>query len=246
MGKRIITAVDVQRAAEAGETSILVSGTQCIITPSAFDMALELGVELQEKPEGSTGTTGHSACAPCSADAAQQEEFNEVVMQVCRIMKAQLPEELDPAQLERVVREVVSARFCGGAQGPAAGSDQQDLEGVCLISSKQVLAHSATGSDASSTGVAGSMIVADAIGPNSDAALQAKLSGGYMAWEKASFPRTLEENEIAVVIEGELHLTVGGNTVVGKAGDMLYLPQGTNVLYSTPGKVKLACINNLQ
>ena len=32
-------------------------------------------------------------------------------------------------------------------------------------------------------------------------------------------------------------------TLVGKPGDMVYFPKGAQVTYSTPARVKLACVN---
>jgi ethanolamine utilization protein EutQ len=70
-----------------------------------------------------------------------------------------------------------------------------------------------------------------------------KLAGGYMVWEDAAFSRCVEAPEIAVVIDGELHLIIDGETMVSKPGDMIYFPEGAAVEYKAPGKVKLACIN---
>ena len=83
------------------------------------------------------------------------------------------------------------------------------------------------------------MLVAEAIGdPGKE-----KLAGGYMVWEKSSFTRQVEQPEIAVVVEGELHLDVDGRTLVGKPGDMIYFPKGAVVAYHAPQRVKLACVN---
>ena len=83
------------------------------------------------------------------------------------------------------------------------------------------------------------MLVASAVG---DAAKD-RLAGGYMVWEKAAFNRQVEAPEIVVVLEGEVDFTVGDSTLKGKPGDMVYLPKGTAVAYSSHSKVKLACIN---
>jgi ethanolamine utilization protein EutQ len=83
------------------------------------------------------------------------------------------------------------------------------------------------------------MLVAQAIGSDGDE----KLAGGFMVWEKASFTRHVEQPEIAVVLEGELHLDAGGKTLKGRPGDMVYFPKGAVVVYSAPARVKLACVN---
>jgi len=75
---------------------------------------------------------------------------------------------------------------------------------------------------------------------------ECRMSAGYLAWERASFSRVVETPEVGVVIEGELHLTAGGRTMIGRPGDMIYLPKGAKVIYSTPTKVKIACVNGLQ
>jgi ethanolamine utilization protein EutQ len=84
--------------------------------------------------------------------------------------------------------------------------------------------------------------VADAFRCSADASL----AGGYMEWSKASFNRTVDHDEINIVLDGELHLTVEGQTTVVEQGDMVYLPQGIEVRYDTPERVKLACVNSVK
>ena len=55
----------------------------------------------------------------------------------------------------------------------------------------------------------------------------------------------MERAEIAVVIEGEMRLTVGENTITAQPGDMVYLPAGTDVVYQAPSRVTLACVDRL-
>ncbi len=70
----------------------------------------------------------------------------------------------------------------------------------------------------------------------------APMGGGYLEWDKASFPWTLTYDEINIVLEGELHISCGGQTVVARRGDMSYLPKGSSVVFASPGYVKFAYV----
>ena len=60
------------------------------------------------------------------------------------------------------------------------------------------------------------------------------MSAGFMSLHKGSFPWTLTYDEIEFVIEGELHITTEKGTVVGKPGDVIYIPKGTKISFGTP------------
>jgi ethanolamine utilization protein EutQ len=64
------------------------------------------------------------------------------------------------------------------------------------------------------------------------------LGAGFLAFERGSFPWTLEYDEIEYVIEGELEIRVGETSYFGKPGDVLYIPRGTRLLFGTPSFVK--------
>ena len=68
------------------------------------------------------------------------------------------------------------------------------------------------------------------------------MGGGYLEWNALSFPWRLTYAEIDVVLEGELHITSGGQTVIGRPGDMLFIPKDTDVIFSSPGRVRFAYV----
>lgn len=227
MGKCVITAVDVLDAAQAGRKSIPALPGECIVTAGARDKASELGIVLDE---GATVPGSPGGAAP--AAGAPANEADTVVHEVCDLLKHRIASGTDPRQLERLVREVVAAKLSGADSDPSA----RKVEGVCFVSGRRLLE-----TPAGPVPVAEKVLVAEAIrcGENPP------LCGGFMEWEKASFRRSVELPEIEIVIEGELHLTVGGKTLVAKAGDMLYFPKGAEVVYTAPAKVRLACVNCL-
>lgn len=60
------------------------------------------------------------------------------------------------------------------------------------------------------------------------------VAAGFMSLHKGSFPWTLTYDEVQYVIEGELHLVTDKGTKIGKPGDVLFIPKGTSVTFSTP------------
>lgn len=227
MGKRLITMDDVRQAAAAGRKTISAPPQDCIVTPMAWDEADALGVLIE---------IGSQPAPEAPADGPPAAQADDVVSQVCDIIKHRLPAGVNEGDLERLVRNVVGTRLAAAAIPTPSDQDPAltRLDGVCLVDSARLL-RDATGAIPTTEKV----WVADALRCTDDA----KLAGCYMAWEKASFNRTVDFPEIGIVIDGELHVTVGGRTVVGKPGDMLYFPKGAEVLYSTPTRVKMACVD---
>jgi ethanolamine utilization protein EutQ len=225
MGKCVITVVDVMDAAKAGRKTIKAPSGESIVTAGARDKAAELGILVDE----GDGVPRPSGETPSAAPAG---ETDIVVREVCNLLERRVPTGTDPKKLERLVREAVAAKLTGAAPDQAASLPG----GICFLSGRRLVE-----TPAGPLPVAEKALVAEAIrcGENPS------LAGGVMEWERASFERTVEYPEIGIVIEGELQLTAGGKSVVAKAGDMLYFPQGSQVVYTAPARVRLACVNCL-
>ena len=232
MGKQVITEADVVEAAGAGSKIIEAPLGECILTPGARDKALSLGMGINE-------TSSQSYPSPSVTPTVASSQTEEVVSQVTRLIKDRLPLNLDPEKLEDLVRRVATAHLSESPPAQKLNPDQAvtQLGGVCFIRGNMI-----PGELTGPIPVEEKVMVADAFRCSDDSTL----AGGYMEWSKASFNRIVDHNEINIVIDGELHLKVDGQTSVVKQGDMVYLPQGTEVLYSTPDRVKLACVNSLK
>ncbi len=229
MGKRLITTADIREAAAAGQSTLSAPVESCIVTPMAKDEADSLGIRLE------IGDCGGRTVDACTAPAMVAPS-EKVISEVCKLLKARMPAGSATGKLETVVREVVYAKMGEGAdlktKKPHGASSSDN--GVRFIDHQRLL-------DAGNSPVQvdDKVVVAEAIGGESDD----KLTGGYMIWEKSSFTRKVEQPEIAVIVEGELHLEVDGGSLVGKPGDMVYFPKGATVSYNAPDRVKLACVN---
>lgn len=229
MGKKLITATDVRETAQAGQLTLSAPVDECIVTPMARDEAHSLGVVLDI---GDGGCPTATACAGPTMVTPSEK----VIREVCERLKARLPAGSPMAKLENVVREVVYAKMGEGADlnTKAASAPSGSGQGVRFIDHQRLL-----GGENSPITVDEKMLVAEAIGGQTEE----KLAGGYLVWEKSSFTRKVEQPEIAVIVEGELHLDVDGSTLVGRPGDMVYFPKGALVTYNAPQRVKLACVN---
>ncbi|SIQ58684.1 ethanolamine utilization protein EutQ [Alkalispirochaeta americana] len=67
----------------------------------------------------------------------------------------------------------------------------------------------------------------------------APLAAGFLSLQKGSFPWTFHYHEVQYVLEGELHIGTREGTIVGKPGDILYVPHGTAITFGTPSWAKL-------
>ena len=68
------------------------------------------------------------------------------------------------------------------------------------------------------------------------------MSAGYMSLERGGFPWTLTYDEIDIVLEGELVITRGQEAARGLAGDVLFIPRGSSIEFSTPTSVRFVYV----
>ncbi|ELT0140256.1 ethanolamine utilization acetate kinase EutQ [Salmonella enterica] len=64
------------------------------------------------------------------------------------------------------------------------------------------------------------------------------MAAGFMQWDNAFFPWTLNYDEIDMVLEGELHVRHEGETMIAKAGDVMFIPKGSSIEFGTPTTVR--------
>jgi len=239
MVRRIITEADILEAA-AKDKRIDAPCGECIVTGQARDRALELGVTICE--EGGAPCAKEAACAAAKPEskpdakagvqALREQSLDQLVRQACEALRGKLPAGADAARVEALVREAVAARTAAAPQHPGAA---RTPDGVVFIEAGKVLQNAAAGAPDKA-------MLAEVLGSPG----QSRLAAGYLSWERASFNREVEAPELCIVISGELQLTVGGQTIAAKPGDMVYLPQGAKAVYTAPAKVTVACVNGRQ
>ena len=70
----------------------------------------------------------------------------------------------------------------------------------------------------------------------------APMAAGYMTLTAGSFPWTLNYDEVQIVLEGELHIGTPDGVRVGRPGDVLYVPKGSTITFSTPTWAKFVYV----
>ena len=214
--KTLISAQTV-RAAKASGVSCLSAGKDVLVTPEARSIAEQLGIRLDD------GSSPAPTAAACASESPEQAIRNAVL--------AKLP--ADVAAKTEVVDQIV-AKIClaqknAGSAAPAAASAATSTGGIKLVHSADVHLGIFPGAGADKeVGIADVITAADG----------APIAAGFMAWSKCFFPWTLDYDEIDLVLEGELHIRCDGQTFVGKAGDVFYIPKGSAIEFGTTSAVR--------
>jgi ethanolamine utilization protein EutQ len=65
-----------------------------------------------------------------------------------------------------------------------------------------------------------------------------RLGAGVMELDRTSLDWKLTYDEIDYVIEGELEIVIEGRKVRAEAGQVVYIPKGTAITFSAPGRAR--------
>jgi ethanolamine utilization protein EutQ len=137
----------------------------------------------------------------------------------------------DRATLERIVREAVKAELAVGAVPLTPGQigKQSDQSGVITADpAKAVLEPFPFPIESDRVQLVDLLTLAES----------PRLGCGVMAMEETSFAWTLEYDEVDYVIEGTLDIVVDGRPIRARAGQVLFIPKGTAIRFSTPDRCR--------
>lgn len=68
------------------------------------------------------------------------------------------------------------------------------------------------------------------------------LAAGYMKIEETEFPWTLTYDEIDYIIEGELTIKIREKEITARAGDLLLIPAGSEIIWSAKEYAKFVFV----
>lgn len=239
MGKQVITADEVQKAAADGGKILEYNKQDCIVTPGAWDKIEELGMAFAEdacaSPECVMPSEPVSETALGSNSAFGRTQIQSITDRVCNILKDKVPG-TDSSALSAIVKSVVESKFAPRSVGTvdSCNSAVKVVGGVSLINGDALLDKD------SGPSIPGKVQISDAIRCNEDTHLTAT----FMKWENSSFSRTVDAPEISIIIAGEMEVIADGHSMKAKAGDVLYMTRGARIEYKTPSMVKLACVSS--
>lgn len=233
MKKKLISAEFVRQEHAAGRKRIEAPLPQTIVTAEARNVAEQLGVaideQLQALPACRAGDKAKDA-APAVA-AKKPAAGTDEIAAIRAVILAKLPPGcVSDAVVDQLIQKTLDERRAGTASsGGPSFATQRIARGI-----KHVRADSVAFGVFEGAGAENQVGLADVVTSQDGSPMAA----GYMSWSDCFFPWTLTYDEIDVVLEGELHIRSEGQTVVGRPGDVIFIPKGSVIEFGTPTCVR--------
>ncbi|MTJ79918.1 MAG: ethanolamine utilization acetate kinase EutQ [Telmatospirillum sp.] len=236
--KTLITANSVREAHAQNRRSIEIVLKDSIVTPEAYVVAEHLGVAINDTAAASaapaTGqdSPGERAGGDAGMDAAERQRIREHVL--ARLPEGERSESLVSQLVDKVARERAAPRrgpSAGGAAAAPAPSPFHSITGkggIKVVDGASVAFERFEGAAPHPVGIADVVTAQD--GSN--------MAAGFMQWDNAFFPWVLNYDEIDFVVDGELHVRHQGETLVARAGDVMFIPKGSAIEFGTPSHVR--------
>lgn len=228
MSKQLITAEVVRTHKQQGQMRLECDPKLCILTPEAREVANELGIEIIMPVKG------QKELKPSNAKQLSDHDFKLIREAVLQKMPqgAKISDELLEQLVIRAIKEEQHIQKLN-TDSQAAESSRTIKSGIKLVKGNLATTEIFEGA-----GPNNKVSIADVITGQD----KSSMSAGYMSWEKGFFPWTLNYDEVQVVLEGELHITSQGETVIGKPGDIIFVPKSSSIVFGTPTKVRFVYI----
>ena len=215
--KKLITANDIRAAHARGEQAMSVVLRASIITPEAREVAELLGFTITEDDGAAPAATA------ADSDKTESQRIRETIL--AQLPEGQFTESLVAQLMEKVMKEKQSLE----QEAMQPGFDSVTGKGgIKVIDGSSVKFGRFDGAQPHCVGLTD--LVTDQDGSS--------MAAGFMQWENAFFPWTLNYDEIDMVLEGELHVRHQGETLVAKAGDVMFIPKGSSIECGTPATVR--------
>lgn len=237
--KKLITANDIRDAHAAGKTRLDVVLKESIVTPEAHVVAEQLGFVICE-----VDAAQHSAPAAGSVAETERNILSAERQKIRECIIAQLPDgNVNEALIEQLVEKVVQERIAQIKASVATFKPAQENTdtpvtqsyrsvtgkgGIKVVDSRSVTFGRFDGAAPHHVGIADLITAQD----------NSSMAAGFMQWENAFFPWTLNYDEIDLVLEGELHVRHQGETMIAKAGDVMFIPKGSAIEFGTTSTVR--------
>ncbi|MEG6617021.1 cupin domain-containing protein [Peptococcaceae bacterium 1198_IL3148] len=209
--KKLVCADAVETAAENGQKVFYVE-CNTIITPAARDLAKELGVEFAD-----------------ASSSSEMHRYNDSALgkKVCQ------DKSIDKDLIVQIVKAVLASSLLAGNSteypGPPFQAEGDPKSGLKIVRGRSVKYQPFDTGDPSAN-VAYREVISKA---------NSQMSAGFLTIEKSSLDWELCCEEINIILEGNLSITMDGVTYEAYQGDVLFVPKGSKVTWSSSGYVKL-------
>lgn len=209
--KKLVCADAIKKIAEKGHKTFCVD-SDTIITPAAKDIAKEMGIEFTVEAPTLENVSCKDECLK-TKNIQNQEINRDVIYQVVKVLlsnKISLPD--------------VSKSF-----EPPFREDYDMKSGLKIVRGRTVKF------EPFDTGNPGTNVAYREVISKNDS----QMSAGFLTIEKSSFDWELCYEEIDIILEGSLSITINGETYHANQGDVLFVPKGSKVTWSSSDYVKL-------
>ncbi len=199
---RFISATVLREMSKTDKDIILEENS--ILTPSAKDLAKELGITITKGRYEivSQNVNGQSAGQPVNHQNEQQ------------VTSGDIWSDTENADLKKAVQKIMSEVLKPACENPKA----------MHVVGKNVVIQPFL--EAPSGQKVGLVDVIDARVGN--------MASGFMTFDHSRLPWFLNYDEVDYIIEGDFVLEVEGKVFRAVAGDVVYIPKGSNVVFSSP------------
>ena len=209
--KKLITADNVKKSFDNGE-KCMYTDSNTIITPSARDYASDKNIKFVDEP-----------IEKIEDKTDKLKEDNGAIDRI-----SQQFEGIDRGLIEKIIKEVMAEKML--AKITNSFDKESDPSGLRLIRGKTVTCEKLDNGNPSSRAFLKD-IVSTKESPN--------MGAGFMTLEKnSSFDWELCYEELDYIIEGDLDITINGNTYKGKAGDVFFIPKNSKITWSTKNSAR--------
>jgi len=133
--------------------------------------------------------------------------------------------------LARIVAEVIEERLGAQGGGAAVSPYHRDQSGVIAVDATAIKTEPFP---FPIPGPEGSVRLKDLLTLEESP----RVGCGIMEMDQTTLPWTLKYDEVDYVISGTLELIMDGRPVRATAGQVIYIPKNTPVVFSTPDKVR--------
>ncbi|OLN24705.1 cupin domain-containing protein [Desulfosporosinus metallidurans] len=186
---RFISAAVLREMAKVDKTIVL--DEDSVLTPSAKDLAKELGISICK---GREEIVGRSVIVKQAQESAEPVILNE--------------------DLKKAVQKILGEVLKPACENPKA----THVKGENVVI--QPFLEAPPGQNVG---------LVDVI-----TAREGNLCSGFMTFDHSNLPWFLNYDEVDYIIEGEFVLEVEGKVFRAKAGDVVYIPKGSQVVFSSP------------
>lgn len=231
MSKKLITAETIRDIKVKGQTQIEVSVTNCIITPEAKEVAEQLAITIIDTG-CSRAVTNHTTTSSSSNCSSLNEAELKIIRQAV-IEKLPKGAMISDSLIDQLVtRAAKDSKQASGNKAAESPSNAKQLP-IKLVKGNSIPLEIFEGA-----GKEKKVGIADVVATSDNSSMAA----GYMQWENAFFPWTLNYDEVDVILEGELHIRHQGKTIIGKVGDIIFIPKGSMIEFGTPTNVRFVYV----